>query len=305
MTRLLLLACAVLAVSCAAATPAEHATPPPSPSPTPDAAPDYGRPGPLGRYDTETVPEASGLAASRRNPGVWWLMSDGHSNSVWAIRSTGETIGHIELLGLRTDDTEALAVAPCGDRTCVYVGDIGDNDVRRTKVQVLRFAEPDLAAGIPPTPPPTEVVSLRYPDGGFNAEALLVDEDGTPYIVTKQPGPPQLFAAPAYADGTLVALGPVPIPRTFHDLGTLVTGGDSRPGHVLLRTYGEAVEFTAPVEDAPLGGFPSWPSRVVPSALELGSEAIAYTPDGSGYLTLSEGDPTIWSVERQAGPEPR
>jgi hypothetical protein len=242
------------------------------------------------------IPEASGIAASRRNPGVWWLLDDGRTVAVWAISDTGSTLGRVVMDGFRGRDNEDLAVGPCPEGTCVYVADIGDNRGTRDEVRVARFAEPDLTRGVPSAPAPTAVAHLRYPDGPLDAEALLVDAAGVPLVVTKGGS---LFAAPGFADGTLVALGHVPLgPAVGGLLGAMVTAADSRPGRVVLRTYDSVVEFTAPSEDAPLAEFPTWQLASVPSPVEPQSESIAYTPDGHGYVTLSEGDPRIWMVRK-------
>jgi hypothetical protein len=294
---------AMLTISCA---PAASTV-----APTLEVEAAYGEPTPAGRYDATTVDEASGLAASVRNPGVWWLLDDGRTSTVWAIGAAGELIGPIKLSGFRSRDAEDLAVGPCAPevaRTCVYVGDIGDNSSRRSTIRVARFVEPDLSggsagtAGVPLRPVHADVVDLRYPEAPSDAEALLVDMQGTPYVVTKESH--RLFRAEGFADSTLADLGPVPLPRStgpsLDDLaGHLVTSADSRPGRVLLRTYGEAFEYVAPDPRAPLSEFPSWPARMVPSAREPQSESIAYTRDGAGYETLSEGDPTIWLVRRR------
>ncbi len=266
----------------------------------------YAAPEMIGSYDFGAVPEASGLAASVRNPGVWWLLDDGPATQVWALTATGETIGAVVLDGFRARDAEDLAVAPCGpaaQETCVYVADIGDNLARRDRVRIARFPEPDLAGGVSEDPVAVAVAAFTYPDLPVDAEALLVGQDGVPLIVTKENGAARLLAAPAFADGTLVDLGPagVPPPRRpalSRIVGDVVTAGDGRPGRVLLRTYDHVVEYVAPDSGAPLSTFPSWPVREVPAPVEPQSEAIAYLADGTGYATVSEGSGALWLVRR-------
>ncbi|MGH8909475.1 MAG: hypothetical protein ACRD0K_24000 [Egibacteraceae bacterium] len=294
--RRLLALLALLALSCVPAAPSQ-------PPPPAAGATGWGEPIQAGRYDAVTVDEASGLAASVRNPGVWWLLDDGRTNSVWAISENGATIGRVQLAGFRSRDAEDLAVGPCeAGRACVYVGDIGDNLRRRSDIRIARFVEPDLSAGVPAGEMPAEVIALRYPDAPADAEALLVDAEGTPYIVTKDPDDTRLFMAEGFAGGTLTDLGPVPVPRppglSLDGLIGAVTAADSRPGRVLLRTYGHAVEYIAPDPEAGLAEFAGWPAHVVPSAPQAQSESIAYASDGAAYATLSEGDPTIWLVRR-------
>ena len=110
----------------------------------------------MGSFGEANAPEASGLAASRRNPGLLYLVDDGPgTTSLLVIRARdGGLVGRLGVDGLDGVDTEDLAVGPCarGERaTCVYVGDIGDNVRGRDAVTILRFAEPDLGDGVPPS----------------------------------------------------------------------------------------------------------------------------------------------------------
>ncbi|HVM00029.1 MAG TPA: hypothetical protein VM324_12120 [Egibacteraceae bacterium] len=267
----------------------------------------YGAPRRTGMFDAERIPEASGLAASHRNPGWLYLVDDERPREVWAMRTDGSDLRPIPLDGFVGRDTEALAVGPCGPGNadpCVYVGDIGDNLGTHADVGILRFPEPDLAGPLGPVRP--DAVRVRYPDGPVDAEALLVDEAGVPYVVTKEPGPDgsgaaRLFAADGFADGVLVALGEVPLPEPLVPLlatvvGVVVTGGDHRDGRVVLRTYDHVVEFVAPDPSAPLSSFPSWPSREVPAAREPQAEAVAFAAGGCGYYTVGEQVGDVWFV---------
>jgi hypothetical protein len=272
----------------------------------------FGEPEVLGTFDVASVPEASGLAASRRNPGVLWLLDDGPGTTqVWALGPDG-LLGAVDVEGLDGPDTEALAVGPCGPddaRSCVYVGDIGDNLRRRDHVTVHRFVEPDLTSSMPTATLEAEAAVLAYPDGSHDAEALLVDAHGGLLLVTKaefdpetgRSGEARSYGADSFADGVLVDHGPVGLPEPSRPLlsllvGNVVTGGDARPGRVLLRTYDQVLLYLAPERGAPLRAFGSWPVHDVPSAFEPQSEAVAWAADGCGYLTASEQAGEVWFV---------
>jgi hypothetical protein len=300
--------------------PAETAAPaPPSPSPA-AAARSCGpppscaqRPRLAGVFDVERVPEASGLAASRRNPGLSYVVDDEPGTAaVGVLGPDAALLGTLRVTGMEARNAEGLAVGPCGPgdpATCVYVGDIGDNRRRRERVEVHRFVEPDLSEGLGEGVVGADAIALRYPDGPADAEALLVDGEGVPLLVTKarydeetgETGPTRVYRAPGYADGTLEPLGEVALPEPQLALaasvvGNVVTGGDSVPGRVLLRTYDAVLSYDAPTPDAPVGSFPSWPVTEVPSALQRQSEAVALHADGCGYSTVAEGSGELWSV---------
>lgn len=275
----------------------------PSPSPSPSAPPPcsppsecYEDPVQTGTFDAARIPEASGLAASARNPGLLYVLDDGpDTRAVEVIRPNGEMLGALTVTGLDGVDTEGLAVGPCGPgdpATCVYVGDIGHNQRSRDTVRVHRFVEPDLAGGVPDGPVGADSIELRYPDGPHDAEALMVDAVGAPHILTKD-GPARLYAAPGYTSGQLADHGEV--------TGDVVTGGDVVGGSVLVRTYGAIFQYVPPRPDAPLTELGSWASDQVPSPSLPQAEAVAWAVGECGYYTVSEQVGAIWFVRCRPG----
>ena len=74
------------------------------------------------------LPEASGLAVSRRTPGRLWSHNDSGEPVLVALDARGTVTARVRLTGVKIDDWEAIAVGACPGGSCVYVGDIGDND---------------------------------------------------------------------------------------------------------------------------------------------------------------------------------
>jgi hypothetical protein len=278
----------------------------------------YEQPERVGAFDATATPEVSGLAASRRDPDVLFLLDDAPgTGEIWAVRTDGSLLAELPVDGMDARDTESLADGPCAadDATpCLYIGDIGDNQRRRDDIVVHRVVEPDLAQGIPDAPLASTTIRLRYPDGAHDAEALLVDDRGGVHIVTKAPfdqerqetGQARLYRAEAFADGVLTDLGPVPVPppsvplhSTF--VGNVVTGGDHRDGRVLLRTYDQVLEYIAPDGERDLATLAEWTVRPVPAAFEPQSEALTWAADGCGYLTAGERVGDIWRVRCSEG----
>jgi hypothetical protein len=103
-------------------------------------------------------------------------------------------------------------VGPCPDGSCIYVGDIGDNEAARKQITVLRIAEPASAGA---SVAAAEAFHATYPDGAHDAETLLVAGDGRLYIVTKgDTGPVALYRFPAtLRSGTTMRLERVGRPR--------------------------------------------------------------------------------------------
>lgn len=153
----------------------------PSSSITGEGGPPQCRPdGPVA--SVPELPEASGIAVSRRVPGRLWAHNDSGQPVLFALDTRGSVSGRVRLSGVALEDWEAVAVGPCPDGSCVYVADIGDNAARRKRIAIYRFPEP---AGSEASVAVTDVFYATYPDGAHDAEALLVTPDGSLFIVTK------------------------------------------------------------------------------------------------------------------------
>jgi hypothetical protein len=140
------------------------------------------------------LPEGSGIAASRRDPGLLWAHNDSAKPELVKLDEDGSTVGRVRITGAEVDDWEDIAVGPCAQPSCIYIADIGDNDGRRRHITVYRVAEP---ARDEADTSPAEAFSASYPDGRHDAESLFVSETGDIYIVTKgDPGPVALYRFP-------------------------------------------------------------------------------------------------------------
>ena len=253
------------------------------------------------------VRESSGLAPSRRNTGAYWTNNDsGDGPFIYAFDETGARLGVWRVTGAKAGDWESIAIGPGPDasKSYLFVGDIGDNDEARSVVKIYRVEEPAITAadaqsnkGQPSTTAQAEIFSLRYPDGGHDAEALLVHPTtGNLYIVTKVAfGNPGVYLAerPSASPGPLMMkkLGEVQIPSMF---GGIITDGAISPDgtRVILCDYLRGYEFT--LEQGTTDFDSIW--KKVPDPVRLGDrkqgEAVTYRLDGRALMATSEGLPT-------------
>src|SRR4051812_38159940 len=104
--------------------------------------PTFGRGIQLGMVTINSLDEASGVAASRRNPGILWVHNDGPGGEIYAVAANGRHLATF-FLNRNVTDKEDIAVGPGPDSevSYLYVGDIGGNDGRR-QIQILRIPEP-------------------------------------------------------------------------------------------------------------------------------------------------------------------
>jgi len=127
------------------------------------------------------LPESSGLAVSRRHPGLIWSHNDsGNAAVLFGIDAAGAVRERVRL-PLELRDWEDISAARCASGDCLYIADIGDNQRVRRQVQIYGVPEP--AAGDTETGPP-EVFTATYADGPHNAEAMFV-VDSQMFIVTR------------------------------------------------------------------------------------------------------------------------
>lgn len=259
--------------------------------------PTFGPPETVGVIEEPAIGEASGIAASRRNPGVLWTHNDsGDSARVFAIDSAGAFRGQYPLPGVFSLDMEDVAVGPGPEPgvSYLFVGDIGDNLAFRPAIRVHRAPEPAVALEGPPVVEPLDGVvsiTLRYPDGARDAESLAIDPlTGDAYVVSKQPGVSRVYRA---AKADLDAGGPVTMSFVTELPFGLATAGDISPDGSLfvLRSLDSACVWVrspgATIADALQG--PCVPAPVTGRPAEPQGEAIGFGVDRRGYYTISEG----------------
>jgi hypothetical protein len=151
------------------------------------------------------LPEASGVAASRRTPGLFWAHNDSGEPVIFALDLQGAIKGRVRVTGASVEDWEDIAVGPCPQGSCVYIADTGDNSGTRKHITLYRVPEPtpgDVATS------PVEAFQAAYPDGPHDAEALFVAGESDVFLITKgDPGPVALykFSGPL-ASGTTLQL---------------------------------------------------------------------------------------------------
>jgi hypothetical protein len=261
----------------------------------------------IARLEDDSIDESSGLAASRRNPDIFWTHNDsGDDPLLFAIDRQGRTRGVWRITDAKARDWEDIAVGPGPEsgRTYVYVGDIGNNKYSREQLVIYRFPEPvvDTSSGrssrrSPLNTEAAEAIRLAYPDGNHDAEALMVHpQSGDIYIATKTTDPStviyKLSGADSYTDvNRLTRVGEVRIPNLF---GALITGADISPDgrRVIFCDYTRAYELRM-ADGATVGqGFDTiWGQALVsvPLGKREQGEAVCYRLDGAAILATSEG----------------
>jgi hypothetical protein len=180
-----------------------------------------------------TLPEASGLALSRRDPNVLWSLNDSGAPTVVALSPSGELLSRVRIAGANVNDWEDVRVAQCGNESCLYIADTGNGGgTQRNDVVVYRVREP--LPGDRETAP-ADVFDAAYPDGEDHESDAVFELNGQLFLITKG-HPAVLFAFPrnltAGTIQTLERIGEIPtagfppgtIPRRYR-----VTDAEASP----------------------------------------------------------------------------
>ncbi|MBM2617747.1 hypothetical protein JIG36_19505 [Actinoplanes sp. LDG1-06] len=267
-----------------------------------DPAPTVSAPSVAGKkmceIKDERITEASGLVATRTGYVVINDSTDTSANKrIFFLNTKCEVTDAVKYSGKGQLDPEDLILSP--DGKTLWVADIGDNnfDNDKSRPTIGLWSLPATGKGEP------VLHRLSYPEGDkHDAEALLLNGDGTPLIVTKeigrpagvyQPtaplkdnneeGVPMRRVAEIQPSATQTAGGP------YARIGNkTISGGAVAPGggKVALRTYTDALEWDVPNGDvlAAIKGKP----RTTGLPNETLGEAIAYSPDGKYFYTTSD-----------------
>jgi hypothetical protein len=261
----------------------------------------------IGEVAAAELDESSGIAASAREPGLFWTMNDDTDAQLFALSPTGEDRGRFRLTGARNVDWESIAVGPCGETSCLYVGDTGDNDAKRPTRTLYRVPEPPRREDGFGAARAAEL-TFTYPDGPRDVEAMYVSRDGAVWLVSKRP---LRDAGGRHRPALVYRIAPelwterrgeTPVAQLVDSLQIipgssptrLITDASLSPdGRVLaVRTYSELYLLDAdPASGRPSSGAPR---RVcdLASVGERQGEGIAWESQDGTFLLTSEGSVT-------------
>lgn len=227
-------------------------------------------------WDDPRITESSDLAYT---DGTLLTTNDADDPAVIyaSVGTDGSITGTLTYAPTDPVDVEAITADPDGT---VWVGDIGDNLESRESIAVFRI---DTASWSGDTSTTAERITLRYPDGPHNAEALLVSPlTGEMFVVTKSSQATRVYSAgvPTTDDITLTRV-------TTPTLITTVSDGSFNPAgdQIWLRNGEDVAVYSAqtwqPLAEATLPDQPK-------------GEGLCPGPDGT-WLTSSEGVGTpVW-----------
>jgi hypothetical protein len=255
-----------------------------------------------GHIANHDITEASGLVASKCQPNVFWTHNDsGDGPFIYAVNPSGENLGTWKVTNAENLDWEDIAERKEPDGICrIYIGEIGDNDIKRDVHTIYRVREPEVSDDSKnvrrknaPDTDAAESVNFSYADMNQNAETLLVHPTtGDIYVLTKRKeGPSGVYKiAPTFGSSEVqkvTRLADLQVPSI--PVG-LLTGGDISPDgrSIALCDYIDGYELTLPADDTNFDDI--WKQQ--PMKIDLGEreqgEAICYSIDGRSIFATTE-----------------
>ncbi len=238
----------------------------------------------------EGLAEVSGLAMGASGDLLWMHNDSGDGPVLYGVDLTGALVAQWDL-GVPARDWEDIARGPCasdGTGSCLYIGDVGDNDAVRGTVRVYRVPEPGRGEGALPN---VETMELTYADGARDVEALAVDAEAQVIIWSKRSGESAVYVVP-FVSGPVSAervttLFHASMPATPDELLTGMDYDAAREAMV-IRTYSTvAAAIVGPPSE--WSGLTRIDWEPLPTGLELQGEAVAWGSE-QDYWHVAEGN---------------
>lgn len=153
----------------------------------------------IGNIASDSVREASGLAASAWTRERLWVVNDGGwPAALHAIGRDGADLGTTLVTNIENVDWEDLDSFELNGARYLLIADIGDNNAARDNVALHFVPEPGPAGATTTTA--TRTIRFRYPDGPRDAESIAVDRsEGAAYVLSKRTIPAELYRVPLTA----------------------------------------------------------------------------------------------------------
>ena len=228
----------------------------------------------IGRISHPHITESSGIVASRQYPGVLWTHNDGGGGKkqiLYAIARDGHSLGEVYVADALFHDWEDIAI---DNEKHLFIGDIGNNEAKRTELAVYQVDEPNPKANVGFIQP-KRAWRLRFPGEPFDCESLFV-WDGYGYVVSKvfKDARAQIFRFP---------LADTKEPLTLELVATTkiespVTGADISPDGALLALVAKSGAFLYRVDGNPAKAGKGKPFQTKFRHEHI--EACAFLPEG-------------------------
>jgi hypothetical protein len=254
-----------------------------------------------GKITDRDLGEVSGIAVSRINKDVLWVINDsGNSASVYAINPEGKLLCTLDIQGVSNNDWEDIASFEYEGKPYILIADVGDNFAKRSKCFLHFIEEPDINTTVTSiSVKPSWSITYTYEDGPRDCESVAVDTvNGKILLLSKRDVPPVLYELPLAKEKNAVAKKLIkikPLPSAtdqimdFSITSNMTTAMDiSSDGlSAVVLTYGNAFYYQKKPSKEWSDVFTDPPKVIVVPRMRQ-AESICFSRDGSSIYLTSE-----------------
>ena len=248
----------------------------------------------VAKITASALSAASGIAASRAYPGMFWIEDDKAGNSdIYLVDSTGAERAVCNVVGANHRDWTDMGIGPgpTPGVNYIYLADIGDSKANNSACYIYRVPEPSTPFGsgvLQSSTAQADKITFIYPNGPRDAETILIDPASNDlYILDKYAASDVYYLPyPQSTDTTIVAkeiIRSMPVPD-----GPLRAGNiSSDRKEILMKSYTSIYLWHITPGESILDALLSTPVTI-PITPEVQGEALCYTPDNSEFWTTSK-----------------
>jgi hypothetical protein len=242
-----------------------------------------------GNIQDPGLKEASGLIASRQNPGLLWVINDsGNEPKLFLINGKAETVRTYWLNNQENHDWEDLAIYrdKSTGKNKLMIGDIGDNFSGREYIEIIILDEPKFMETNDTIISDFEVYKFSYEDGARDAETIICDPITSGiYIISKREENVGIFEVPkTLSNSTIMTLNEV----SNLPFNNITSGDISIDGNeILLKTYDEIFYWQRDIKKLIVSELAN-DHQLINYEVEPQGESICWNVEGTGFFTLSE-----------------
>lgn len=248
----------------------------------------------------KALTESSGLAVSTRDPQIVWTHNDsGDKSRLFAFTRDGKWIAEVELKNARATDWEDMCSFQREGKHYLAVGDVGDNQRKRTSVFIYVIEEPTLdvhaSEMVTTSAADVERIEVQYASGPADCESLAYDSTTDKFLLaTKELIRCRLttFDAKPNSDGK-----PVQVSFSQTLALPLTTAADiSSDGQwLVIATYGPASLFRRSADGRWDASEDSLQTLSLPARRQ--GESICFADDDKSLMLTSEFAPSpLWTI---------
>lgn len=235
----------------------------------------------------DEIEEASGLVASRKNPGYLWTLNDsGNPSEIYLLNDKAEIVMTCKLAKTRNRDWEEIFIGPGPKENTpyIYVADIGDNEAKYSWKILYRIEEP-LFTEKKISVSEIDKIAFKLSDKERDSETIFYDSISSEvYVISKREKHVNVYTMPyPFANDTLTAELKSSLPYNNIVAADICPKGDE----VLMKTYQEVFYWKRNAGESLIETITRAPVKLNYEQ-ETQGESIAWKKDDSGFYTLSE-----------------